>query len=165
MDHATEIGALEKQLAETDRAALATADVRRKLEALKLAQAAEQEARDRAREAEAAAAALAEARTAAGRAQAQPLIEADAALDGKQAALDAEVVEYLRGCIADARRFYERRCALIDEQNVLRQRIRACGVTGHDGVRAPDFAAFVRTTLWDFSYDGRNAWGALAREG
>ena len=165
MSYTEEITTLEQQLTESDRQAQAAETVREKLAKLREAQRAEQEARDRAREAQAAAAALAAAEAEASRAQAAPLIEADAAFDAKLAALDEEITAYLKGCISDARGFHARRCALLDQRNVLRERIRACGETVCLGIRTPGFAEYVRSKLWDFSYNGRTPWAALGGEG
>jgi hypothetical protein len=126
-DHAHEIERLETQIADTDRAAEASAVVRERLAKLKAAEAAAEEARRREREAQAAARALHEAEAAELQERVAPIVEAAAAMDPQFAALEDDVQAYLRRAVADARAFHRRHLALVAQRNALREQAVALG--------------------------------------
>lgn len=164
MNYGQEIERLEAAIAEGDRAVDAAARLREQRDKLKAAQQAEREARQREAETRAAARAVREAEAEARRAEAAPLHAELADLERPLTAIEAEVVEYLRNAVTDARRIYSRYVEALTHRNALAGKLSGLG----DRVPVQQvlaFEAFVRVALRRFDDTGRTASGAgWARE-
>jgi hypothetical protein len=155
LDAAHEIETLEMQLAETDHAAEARADLRQKLARLKEAEAAARDARRREREAADAARDVKVSTAAALQERVAPLVAAAGAPAPQFAALRAEVDAYLWHCLVDARDVHRRYLALVAQHNALHWQYEALGARGAISFEpAVPLAAYVHIALRRFDAGG-----------